>query len=198
MGCREASSSLVARSQKASASAGAFLFCIAGKTRCRHLCAKRILIRGEAGLLRMTGGHSWDAGKRVRAVARSSSRQAPHPLLPPFGRKRVRCAAAPLPTAAMPQREPFCRSPNRVTCFFVFWCKHKNALPPPLRCGCAAKKPPLCKGRWPSAARTEGLLPVCAHGNNPPVMASPCQPPLHKGALGAQKSCKVAAAFLAV
>ena len=66
--------------------------------------------------------------------------------------------------------------------FFCFWRKHKNALPPPLRCGCAAKKPPLCTGRWPSAARTEGLLPACAHGNNPPVMASPCQPPLHKGA----------------
>ena len=66
--------------------------------------------------------------------------------------------------------------------FFAFWRKHKNALPPPLRYRCAAKKPPLCKGRWPSAARTEGLLPACAHGNNPPVMASPCQPPLHKGA----------------
>ena len=73
------------------------------------------------------------------------------------------------------------RSSSQVTqsggLFFCFWRKHKNSLPPPLRCGYAAKKPPLCKGRWPSAARTEGLLPACAHGNNPPVMASPCQPP---------------------
>ena len=47
--------------------------------------------------------------------------------------------------------------------------------------------PPLCKGRWQRVSADGGIValrgrPIYGRGHNPPVTASPCQPPLHKGA----------------
>ena len=41
------------------------------RTRYLHPCAKRIKIRGPAGLLRIASGDSWDAGSESSLVARS-------------------------------------------------------------------------------------------------------------------------------
>ena len=41
------------------------------RTRYLHPCAKRIKIRGPAGLLRIASGDSWDAGSESSLIARS-------------------------------------------------------------------------------------------------------------------------------
>ena len=47
------------------------------------------------------------------------------------------------------------------------------------------KKPPSDEGGGFAAGEDRGVVYDTLVPNNPPVMASPCQPPLHKGAFGA-------------
>ena len=58
-----------------------YFFVQTERTRYLHPCAKRIKIRGPAGLLRIASGDSWDAGSESSLVARSKKERHPHGCL---------------------------------------------------------------------------------------------------------------------